>query len=42
MNIVIFVVNVSGISFKMFENIKAKIASGTSVLYSKIPKSFGE
>ena len=42
MNIVIFVVNVSGISFKMFENIKAKIASGTSVLYSKTPKSFGE
>ncbi len=41
-NIVILAVKVISINFKMFEKIKAKIARGTSVLYSNTPRNFGE
>ena len=41
-NIVILEVNVISTNFKMFENMNAKIAMGTNVLYSNIPKNFGE
>lgn len=41
-NMLILAVKVISINFKTFEKIKARIARGTSVLYSNTPRNFGE